>query len=106
MWCVRHVCAVCVCSMCVQYVCAVCVCEGRREECEGGVLGGEICTCVHENQQSHLPKKSITTQCTEHVDVCTIQYVCTMYVSSAHPPIYTLQFLYRAVKDVVRAHLF
>lgn len=90
-----------VCGMCVQYVCG----GGRRGECEEGVLGGEICTCVHENQQSHLPKKSITTQCTGHVDVCTIQYVC-MYVSSAHSPIYTLQFLYRAVKDVVRAYLF
>ena len=89
-----------VCGMCVQYVCV----GGRREECEGGVLGGEIRTCVHENQQSHLPKKK------HHYPVhrtcgCVYYTVC-MYVSSAHPPTYTLQFLYRAVKDVVRAHLF
>ena len=78
MWCVRH-------------VCAVCVCGGRREECEGGMLGGEICTCVHENQQSHLPKKSITTQCTGHVDVCTIQYVCMYQVPT---PLFTLYSSY------------
>ena len=44
----RAMCMCSVCGMCVQYVCG-----GRREECEGGMLGGEIRTCVHENQQSH-----------------------------------------------------
>ena len=58
------------CVVCAACVCSMCVWGGRREECEGGVLGGEI----------HLPKKSITTQCTGHVDVCTIQYVCMYQV--------------------------
>ena len=75
------------CVVCAACVCSMCVWGGRREECEGGVLGGEIRTCVHENQQSHLPKKK------HHYPVhrtcgCVYYTVCMYNVCIKCPPPY------------------